>query len=492
MASVGWNLVATSSGELYTDICTTSNGNVSYIGTNFGNIYMMISGVQTLLYTDSINRGIGHIKCSNDGVYVYFIISGTAEIYRYTAGNTTLITTSSGISGTIACSGNGSHVVYLVAQGGADTAYSPNYGITWFNGGPGPTTTGVSSLVGNYDGSAFFSRNVNSSGEIIISQNNGYQFSVFITGYNFASCACNSAGTILYAYDLTSQSLISFAITLGLSPSYTIIPTSSYTVNTMTYLACSYSGTGVFSGVSGLGYIDCASISQNSGILNIPQTLPGTTVDSMNNLVSNGLGTTLYAVYNNYIFQYIQPGTCLMVNTKIDTQNGEINIQDLKKGDLIKTIVNNKVKYQPLLHLGYGTIDFSFNENTYATRVIKKDAFGTSQPTEDIYLTRMHSLLFPIDEKLENHSNDKYISEKKFYDKGIKIEGYNKLLAMHCNKCDYTTLEQMKDNFGNEGKYYHLVVLNNDTEEVGIYASGILVESCSKRWFDRSELVKIF
>ena len=74
----------------------------------------------------------------------------------------------------------------------------------------------------------------------------------------------------------------------------------------------------------------------------------------------------------------------------------------------------------------------------------------------------------------------------------IKIEGYNKLLAMHCNKCDYTTLEQMKDNFGNEGKYYHLVVLNNDTEEVGIYASGILVESCSKRWFDRSELIKIF
>lgn len=37
--------------------------------------------------------------------------------------------------------------------------------------------------------------------------------------------------------------------------------------------------------------------------------------------------------------------------------------------------------------------------NEFETRVIKSNAFGKNEPKQDLYITRMHSLLFKNDEK---------------------------------------------------------------------------------------------
>lgn len=49
----------------------------------------------------------------------------------------------------------------------------------------------------------------------------------------------------------------------------------------------------------------------------------------------------------------------------------------------------------------------------------------------------------------------------------------------------------MKQKFDETVKYYNMVLVGNDLE-YGIYAENILVETCSKKWFDKSELIKIF
>jgi len=262
--------------------------------------------------------------------------------------------------------------------------------------------------------------------------------------------------------------------------------------DTGSYLCSAYS-TGT------LSYANTASISNDGGHYFTQQTLPSSgSINNISSIATNSTGTTTYITDSSgFIYQYLKPGTCLMENSKISTINGEINIQDLKKGDLIKSTYNkdgiNKIKYIPLEHLGYGTINFSNGDNLFEVKTIKASSFSSENlPTEDIFLTRMHSILVNENEK-EKYINENYINNIKYYEKAIKIEGYEKILAAHCNKCINTSLDDMKEKFGEMGKYYHIVLLDkDDKKEHAIFVSGIPVESCSKKWFDKSELTKIF
>lgn len=160
--------------------------------------------------------------------------------------------------------------------------------------------------------------------------------------------------------------------------------------------------------------------------------------------------------------------TCFKEDTKILTNKGYIPIQNLKKGDLVKTILHD---FKPIDSIGKSQI------NHYATKdrikdqlyVCSKKAFP--EVIEPLIITGCHSIL--VD----------YLDSEEQKEKILKVYGNiyvtdNKYRLPAC-------IDKRTSVYTDSGIYtiYHFALENEDYyKNYGIYANGLLVESCSKRY----------
>jgi len=149
--------------------------------------------------------------------------------------------------------------------------------------------------------------------------------------------------------------------------------------------------------------------------------------------------------------------SCIIEGSYIMTNKGNVLIEDLSVGTLIKTHNN---EFRKLTHIG------SDYTNKSEVRVIKA---GVLNNDKDLYLTNDHSLLF--ENVLDKYKNDKYQTIKR-----VPIGKFYKI------KMNETTLSE-PSTINKKYKYYNLVVESDDGLEPGIYANDILVESCYLEWF---------
>ena len=159
--------------------------------------------------------------------------------------------------------------------------------------------------------------------------------------------------------------------------------------------------------------------------------------------------------------------SCFLENTNILTDKGYIPIQKLKKGDLIKTLKNG---YMPL-HL----IGFRKMYNISTNRRIKDQLYRCSMNDyselfEDLIITGCHAIL------VDDFKNDEKQKTIDLVGNTFITDGKYRLPA----SVDYRS-EIYKEK-GNH-KIYH-IALDNDNHygNYGIYANGLLVESCSIRY----------
>jgi len=157
---------------------------------------------------------------------------------------------------------------------------------------------------------------------------------------------------------------------------------------------------------------------------------------------------------------------CFKEDTLILTNTGYVPIQNLRKGDLIKTLLHDFV---PLNMIGsrviYNSSDVDIKDRLY---VCSKSEY--SDITEDLIITGTHSIL--VDELKENEIDKTrlvlgniFITDNKY-----------RLPACVDNRAKY---------YDNEGSFtiYHIALDNNDYYmNYGVYANGLLVETCSKRY----------
>jgi hypothetical protein len=159
--------------------------------------------------------------------------------------------------------------------------------------------------------------------------------------------------------------------------------------------------------------------------------------------------------------------SCFLENTNILTDKGYVKIQELRKGHLIKTLKN---EYVPL-HL----IGFRKMYNISTNRRIKDQLYRCTKNDypellEDLIITGCHSILvddFKNDEKQKTIDlvGNTFITDDKY-----------RLPAC----IDYRT--EIYNEKGNH-KIYHIALDNdNHYRNYGIYANGLLVESCSIRY----------
>jgi hypothetical protein len=159
---------------------------------------------------------------------------------------------------------------------------------------------------------------------------------------------------------------------------------------------------------------------------------------------------------------------CFLESSKILTNKGYQPIQDLKKGDLVQTLNNGLL---PINMIGKRVIYHCASSNRIKDQLYKCSSKEFPEVFEDIIITGCHSILIDEFSSLEQKN------------KTIEILG-----EIYITDDKYRVpacIDERTSVYEKEGTYtiYHLA-LDNDNYffNYGIYANGLLVETCSKRY----------
>jgi len=191
---------------------------------------------------------------------------------------------------------------------------------------------------------------------------------------------------------------------------------------------------------------------------------------SVGDLVYGFDSNTSYALYPSWTGSQSNNVICFKEDTNIlcliDSEEVYIPIQDLRKGTFVKTLASG---YLPLEIIGYSNIYNSSNKERGIDRLYRCSQEKYPELLEDLIITGCHSIL---EKDISEEQRDKLItSTGKIY----ITENRYRLLAC---------LDDRTDTYEVEGihKIWHFALENeNNYSNYGVYANGLLVESCSKR-----------
>ena len=169
---------------------------------------------------------------------------------------------------------------------------------------------------------------------------------------------------------------------------------------------------------------------------------------------------------------YVNIGAvCFKENTKILTDQGYLPIQSLKIGDIIKTSENG---YKRVYLIKQSKIYNPNNKDRTKDRLYKLAKDKYPELTEDLFITGCHAIL--VDD----------FANKEQRDKTVEIIG-NTFVTGHKFRLPACADEKAVP-YEEEGVFniYHLALENNDNYmNYGIYANGLLAETCSKFYLEK-------
>jgi surface protein len=162
---------------------------------------------------------------------------------------------------------------------------------------------------------------------------------------------------------------------------------------------------------------------------------------------------------------------CFMKGSLILCLRGEEEVyrpvQDLRKGDLVKTYRNG---YLPIHMIGTSSLSNPGDEVRISNRLYKCSKELYPDLFEDLYITGCHSILVPA------LTNDQWENTKAMLGNVYITDNHFRLMACVDEKAQPYKRDAMID-------IYHIALENDDYYmNYGIYANGLLVETCSRRY----------
>jgi len=196
-------------------------------------------------------------------------------------------------------------------------------------------------------------------------------------------------------------------------------------------------------------------------------------------IASNSSGTSpqnvVYVngnILNSDGIYYMYPAIpCFLEGTNIlcqvDGVDTYVQVEQLKPGTLVKTSLDG---YKPVALVGKGSIQNPGDDERTENRLYKCSTSKYPQLNDELYITGCHSILeFPITEeqksKMIEYSGKLYVTDKKY-----------RLMAC---------LDERAEPWNSKGVYtiWHFALEHlNDGMNYGVYANGLLVETCSIRF----------
>ena len=214
--------------------------------------------------------------------------------------------------------------------------------------------------------------------------------------------------------------------------------------------------------------------------LNYINNIPSPGVNTGSNcfqMACDPLGSLYYDI-GSYTIYIVDKYVCFKKDTQILTFQGYKRIQDLKPGDLVKTL---KHEYVPIYKIGFSEIDHPCNlEERTKDQLYKCSPNKYPEVFEDLVLTGCHSILVDTIESEEQ-------MEKMIEINGRVCETDGKYRLPVC-------LDEKATVYDVPGNHtiYHLALENDDYYmNYGIYANGLLVESTSKRFMDTIKMTLV-
>jgi hypothetical protein len=174
------------------------------------------------------------------------------------------------------------------------------------------------------------------------------------------------------------------------------------------------------------------------------------------------------------------PVPCFLEGTKIlcfeNEQEVYRPIESLRKSDLVKTIYNG---YMPIHMIGTTALYNPGNDYRVANRMYKCSREKYPALFEDLYITGCHSILVP------SMTDDQWENTKAVNGSILVTDNHFRLIACADEKAE----PYNKEGYMN---IYHIALEHNDYYmNYGVYANGLLVESCSKRYLTEISNMRI-
>jgi hypothetical protein len=171
---------------------------------------------------------------------------------------------------------------------------------------------------------------------------------------------------------------------------------------------------------------------------------------------------------------------CFMKGTQILCLRAEEEVyrpvQDLRKGDLIKTYRNG---YLPIHMIGTSSLSNPGDDERTTNRLYKCSKELYPSLFEDLYITGCHSILVPA------LTNDQWENTKDMLGNVYITDNHFRLMACLDEKAQPFQRDAMID-------IYHIALENEDYYmNYGVYANGLLVETCSKRYLTELSNMRI-
>jgi len=454
--SISWSSIASDSTGQYL-IASYNDGNV-------GGIYLSdTSGVSWTIVNDldlPPNSGYVAVTSNSTGLYLAVCNISTSTIYMSTNSGTNW-TTATGGTPAVVWTGIASNSTgqILVACTNNDNIYiSDTSGASWTLSGPSIQnwTCVASSSSGQY----LFAGS--STAGICYSDNSGNSWQ-FVTGtgsINWTGIASDSTGQFVVA--CTNNDKIYNSIDYGFSWNYIEIAQIAY----WTGIASDSTGMKIVAVVNNPGFGGIFTFTSTGGGIN----WSGTFTDASDNIpwscvTSDSSGINLAAGGNPSI---IFTTACFLEGSKILTSEGYISIENLKRGDLIKTFNGDFI---PIVMLGKKEIYHSASEERIEDQLYKCCQDKYPEIFEDLVITGRHSVL--VEEFIDENQKER---TRKVNNGILTIE--NKYRLPSCADKRAVVYET-------PGTYtiYHFALENEDDYLLhGIYANGLLVETTSKHY----------